>query len=146
MRKKDICKILPNLRKDSRMSLTEMSKNTGIPISTVHERVRVIKKNIIKFSCHFDFSILGYPNRVLYLISVDRMHKEDLESDLKAHPSVNNLSRINNGFDFCAECIFSQINHTEEFIDQLRTRFIIRDFKMFFITKSVVIENFLPVL
>ncbi len=46
MNQKDL-KILAYLRQDARMPLTSMSKKTGIPVSTIFDRLRNNENNVI---------------------------------------------------------------------------------------------------
>ena len=63
MNKKDLL-IVSHLRRDGRTSLTELSKKTRIPISTIFDRLKQNKNNFIKkHTALIDFAKLGYNTR-----------------------------------------------------------------------------------
>ena len=139
MKIKDL-KIISYLRQDARMSLTKMSKQTQIPVSTLFDRLRANEEDlIIKHTSLLDFSKLGFNTRANITFKVDRDHKESLKEFLAKHQSINSVYRINNGFDFMVEGIFKDLRELEGFIDDTEHKFKILDKKSFFIN----ITNFL---
>lgn len=143
MNQKDL-QIIANLRTDARMPLTKMSKKTGIPVSTIFDRLKMNESDlIVKHTSLLDFAKLGYNTRANITLKVDRDDKEALKAFLVKHQSVNSVYKINNGFDFMVEGIFKQIKDMEEFIDDLEKRFKIQDKKSFFIIEDLKKEAFL---
>ncbi len=143
MIKKDLL-ILSQLRNNARMSLTKMSKNIQVPVSTIFDRLKLNEKDIIiKHTSLIDFSKLGYNARANITIKVDKNDKEELKNYLSKHHSVNSLYRINNGFDFMVEGIFKHILELEEFIDNVEQKFNLIDYKSFFIIEDLKKECFM---
>ncbi|PLW80016.1 hypothetical protein C0585_04985 [Candidatus Woesearchaeota archaeon] len=139
--KKDI-QIISHLREDARMSLTQMSKSTRIPVSTIFDR---IKSNdfIVKHTALLDFAKLGYFTRANISIKVDREDKEELKKFLLKNNHVNSLYRINDNFDFLIEGIFIHISDMEEFIDMMESRFKIIEKKTQYILEDIKREGFM---
>ncbi|MBT7902859.1 Lrp/AsnC family transcriptional regulator [Candidatus Woesearchaeota archaeon] len=143
MNKKDL-QILCHLRNDARMPLTKMSKKTRIPVSTIFDRLKVSEKELItKHTSLIDFSQLGYHARVNIALKVDREHKISVKDYLLGHESTNSVYKINNGFDFMVEGVFKHINHMEQFIDDLESKFNIEEKKFFFIIEDLKREAFM---
>ena len=143
MNKKDL-RVVSYLRQDARMPLTKISRKTHIPVSTIFDRLKSSEESIIvKHTSLLDFTKLGFHTRANVVLKVDRDDKEILKEFLLKNQSVNSVSRINNGFDFMAECIFRQIVDLEEFLDNLEQKFRIADKKTYFIIEDLKKEAFM---
>ncbi len=143
MKKSDL-QVLSILRNNCRTSLTDIGRKTGIPVSTLYDRLKgyhgsVIRKNVALV----DFSLLGYVIRANIIFSVDRPVKDEFAAFLLRHQNVNSVYRINNGYDFMIEVIHRDVNGLEKFLDDLQARFKIREKKVFFIIDEVKRESFL---
>lgn len=143
MNKKDF-QIIANLRKNARMSLTNMSKKTGIPVSTIFKRLKQHENTLInKHTSLLDFSRLGYNTIAMIKLKVDREDREALTNHLRLHPSVNTVYKINNGFDFLIQGIFKQIKEMEEFTEKLEQKYKIKDKQSFFVIDHIKREEFM---
>ncbi|MBI3034498.1 Lrp/AsnC family transcriptional regulator [Candidatus Woesearchaeota archaeon] len=143
MKQKDM-RILSMLRGDCRMSLTDISRKTSIPVSTIYDRLKLFNRSIIKKnSALIDFSKIGYVVKTHILFCVERSQKEVFADYLGKQHNVNSLYRINNGFDFLAEVLCRDINELELFMDTLQLKFKIKDKKTFFIISELKREAFL---
>ncbi|MFA6090110.1 MAG: Lrp/AsnC family transcriptional regulator, partial [Candidatus Woesearchaeota archaeon] len=109
--------ILGHFRNDARISLTKLSKITKVPVSTIFDKIKEYKKtNLIrKYTSLIDFKKLGYEIRTQMLISASKDSKDELQKFFINHPRVNNVFRINNGFDFLVESIFKDMQELDEF-------------------------------
>jgi DNA-binding Lrp family transcriptional regulator len=137
-------KILKHVRANARMNLTTISRKTGIPVSTIFDRLRSHEGRLIeRFTALLDFAQLGYPVRVSVLLKALPQHKADLRNFLCAHPRVNNLLRINNGYDYAAECLFRDIRESEEFLEMLDARFCVAGRQVFHVIESIAREKLL---
>jgi len=113
---KDIA-IVGALRKNSRQKLTDISKSTGIPTSTVHERVKRFVKQGMRL-----VTLLNYPHIQLPLhcwVLIKSNKRAELKAFLQAHTHVNTLLIVNNGVDVVAECVFANIKQQHMFLEQL---------------------------
>jgi DNA-binding Lrp family transcriptional regulator len=92
------------LRQDARQTLTDISRKTRIPISTLYDKLKHQEQSLImKHTTLVDFALLGFNCRAKILLSTSREEKDQLKNFLGEHPCVNSLFKINNGFDFLVE-------------------------------------------
>ncbi|MFP4523128.1 MAG: Lrp/AsnC family transcriptional regulator [Candidatus Nanoarchaeia archaeon] len=140
--KKDIV-LLQQLRANARTSLTQMSKQTRIPISTLFDRLRANEDSLItKHTSLVDFKKLGYDARAQVLLKVPFQFRSHLESYLRVHDSVNSLFRLANGFHFLVECIFPSISQVEPFIRLLEEKFGVFEYQTNYIVDDIKREGF----
>src|SRR3989344_6490364 len=112
------------LRENSRMSLTDMSKATKIPVSTIFQKLKEFNKSIIrKHTALVDFSQMGFNVRARVLLKVKKTELQRLKDYLLSHKSINELYKINNGYDFMVEFIFCTMKEMEEHLDMLGEKF-----------------------
>ncbi|MFH1400995.1 MAG: Lrp/AsnC family transcriptional regulator [Nanoarchaeota archaeon] len=132
------------LRLNARAPLTEISKRTSIPVSTLFDRLKTLQEHLIlKHTTLLDFEKLGYPCRAAIMLSVPLGHREDLRHYLETHEHVNSIFRINNGYDYFVDCIFTDMQRAEQFIEDLEARFQITDKKTHYIVQVIKNEEFL---
>jgi DNA-binding Lrp family transcriptional regulator len=136
--------ILSLLRENGRMKLTNMSRKTRIPVSTLHERIKGYRGSLIKkHTALVDFRKLGYNARARVLLKVNRAEKEKVREFLKNSPCTNELMKVNNGFDFMAEFVFDSMKSLEEYLDALSERFVLESFQTYYIIDEIKEEDFL---
>jgi DNA-binding Lrp family transcriptional regulator len=137
-------KFIAELRQNARQTLTEISKKTKIPISTLYDKLKLHEGSVIaKHTTILDFSKLGYNCRANVMLKANREDKEALCSYLKAHPSVNNLFKVNNGYDYMAEFIFPNVKEMEEFMEELEQKFKLEARQTNYIIDEMRREEFL---
>lgn len=135
--------ILAHLRENSRLSLTQLSKCTNIPISTLHERLKGFQKNIIKKNTALvDFTQLGYGARARVLFRVKKDVRDQLKDYLLHSPFLNELYKVNNGYDFMAEFIFKHMKDMEDYLDTLEQKYNVEK-EVFYIVEELKREGFL---
>lgn len=143
MKKNDYV-ILEQVREDARMKLTVMSKRTGIPVSTIHDRLKAgVDGAITKMVALLDFRLLGYTVRATIILKVDRGDRESVRAFLSASKQVNNLYKINNGFDFMIDGVFQYLQDLEKFVEELEDQFSIKDKQVYYVIEEVVREKFM---
>ena len=143
MQEKDL-RILQYMRENARTNLTTISRKTGIPVSTIFDRLRAQDGGLIKkFTTMLDFAKLGYPVRAKIFLRVTPQTRNKLRGYLNVHPRVNNLWRVNNGFDFATDCVFKSIREAEEFIEELELKHEILDKYVFHIIEDIATEKVL---
>ena len=83
-------KIIEELKKNSRNSTKNISRNTGIPRVTVHDRIQKMKKNgiIKKFTVNIDYKKTGLPTEVFIFISFQQ------NVDVSQRELAKRISRI----------------------------------------------------
>jgi Lrp/AsnC family leucine-responsive transcriptional regulator len=140
-------RILKHLRHNARMNLTTISRKTGIPVSTIFDKLRGYETDVVvRFTTIVDFAKLGYPVRANIFLKVDPACRDAIKTYLLAHDRVNNLFRINNGYDYAAECLFSSIKEVEEFVETLEEQFKIVDKTVFHVIDDLAREKALSVM
>jgi len=138
-------KLIAYLRRNARQTLTEISKKTRIPISTLYDKLKLHEHSVIlKHTTLLDFAMLGFNCRANILLKSEREERDKLGSYLKVHPAINNLYKINNGFDFLAEGVFSNVKELEDFVDILEKTFPIAEKKMHYVIEDLKREEFMP--
>ncbi|MBW2973338.1 Lrp/AsnC family transcriptional regulator [Candidatus Woesearchaeota archaeon] len=141
LKKKDLV-LTAYLRQNSRASLTILSRKTGVPVSTIFDRLKT-NKIIVKNTALLDFSKMGYGARATILLRAKKNEKQNLKDFLMASFNVNSLYKVNNGFDFMFECIFRDIKELEEFVDAIDEKFSIRSKEIHYIIDEIKKETFL---
>ena len=130
------------LRQNARETLTNLSKKTSIPISTIYDS---LKENnyITRNTCLLDFEKLGFHTRVNIFLKSSAKNRKELENYLVGHQNVNSVFRINNNFDFLIEGIFKQVKDVQEVIELLEKNFGDLKKDIFYITEELMKEEFL---
>jgi len=127
-------RLVNELRKNSRRSLTEISHNADMPLSTVFKAVsrlykgQVITKNI----CLINFAQLGFPYKLGIFLTTNK--KDELKKFLTEHPNINALLRLSGDYDFYVELIFKDMAGLQDFADELKELEIAKKISMHFIT------------
>lgn len=117
--------ILAELRHDCRAKIAALSRDTGVPATTLYQRMRQLHRNgiVAKNTCLVNFRQLGYKVVYFVLKSQATAQNAQLAEFLAAHCSTNSLARTNYDSDFLVECIFHDEKEAGELIDALMTRF-----------------------
>jgi len=133
--------ILTHLRTNARKSLVDISKETEIPISTIFDKLKTHEGDIIKkFTAILNFPKLGYHIRKKLIIKTNDRGK--LVEFLLNHKNINSVFKVNNGYDFVADCIFKEMQEWYDFKSQLE-KHNIEDSKILDITTELRREDFL---
>lgn len=141
--RKDVL-LCSRLRENGRETLTRMSKKTGIPVSTLYDRMQVHKGGLIKgFTSIIDFSALGYVVRANLLVKVNYYDREKVRSFLGSAYYANTVQELNNAYDFIAECVFRSIDELESFKKRLYEAGQIERLDVFIVVSDVKREGFL---
>ena len=142
MRKKELI-LLSCLRNNARETLTSISKMTRIPISTIFDKLKEYESKFIsKHTCLVDFKKLGYDIKIHLMIKIDKDRRDVFENFIMNSPSVNNIYRINNGYDYFIEGIFRNINEFQLFADRMES-FGVKEFDEHFVIDELKRESFL---
>lgn len=136
--------ILSHLRSNAREQLTSLSKKTNIPISTLFNRIRSQSRSVIKkHAAIVDFHKIGFSTIATLIFKVERSQKDEFSSELEKCRFVNNLQRINNGFDYLCEAVFRNMKDLEEFLEDLEEKFRIRQKQVYYHIEDIKREEFL---
>jgi len=135
--------IISRFRRNARESLTTASRKTGIPISTIYDKLQRYEGSIVrKHTMLLDFAKLGFHLKVLNIIRVQKEDRDGLQHFLNNHPRVNSLYKVSSGQDFIVEGIFRNLHEFSLFIDKVDA-FAIVERKEFYIIEDLKQEGFL---
>jgi len=141
-----ILRLLSYLRQDSRQKLTEISKQTKIPISTLFDLLKESQeeKLIWKSTVLLNFSKLGYHTQAQVFLKVHREGREAFQKHLLYHESINTIYRINNGWDFIVETVHRNIKELNTFLEKLE-EYGLEDKEIHYLVEEVKREGFMEV-
>lgn len=132
MKRTDI-KVLNELRKNSRTSLTDIGYKLNMPLSTVFKKVTRLEKEIIRrYVSLLDFKETGYLFKVGAFLNAK--NKEQLEKFLLEHCSINTLARLSGDYRYYAEFIFKNMREYQEFEEALEERKMVKGYRIHFMT------------
>lgn len=137
--------ILAHLRRNARIRLTQLSRATGIPISTIFDQIKTFSTTHLlqKYITLFDFQSIGYATKIIILVRVDPTQKEAIKQYLMKDIHINTLYKINNGYDFLFEAYYRDLAEFEHFFDTLEKKFRIKTKETHYIIEDLCRETFL---
>jgi len=111
--------ILKHLRNNARKNFSEISRQTGIPVTTVFDNYQKLRKNkvITKHSSFIDFRKIGFFYR--NFVFVKSRGKKELLSYLDNHKNINAVFRIST-YDYLIDAVFPTMKEFYSFLDELR--------------------------
>ncbi|MBW2982911.1 hypothetical protein KY327_01255 [Candidatus Woesearchaeota archaeon] len=144
MKPKDL-HLISCLRQNGRETITNLSKETHIPISTIFDKLKTYQDSLIqKVTCLIDTKKLGYDLKVQLFFKVRPDEKDKFKSFLKGNPHTNTLYSINNNYDFFVEAIFRNTSDLNEFYKETE-KFAIEQRQEHFVLEEVTKERFLSI-
>lgn len=126
-------KILRLLNKDARMSLTAISKKTGIPIDTIRYRINEMKKkDIFSYAVIINPLKMGYPIfNILYLqlVGFSKEKEKELVGYVNQHPYLAYAAKTTGKYDFAIGIIAKNMKQFDVIANEVKTKFqdIIKD-------------------
>ncbi len=138
-------KILGFLRKNARQTLTRMSKDTGIPISSIFDRLKKMEETgvIKRHTCLLDMKKIGFSVEVFLFLKISDNQANELEKCLVGYPNVNSMVRINGNWNFIVEALFRNINALELFINDFKNDFNGIEISIHYVLEDIKRESFL---
>ncbi|MFH0737755.1 MAG: Lrp/AsnC family transcriptional regulator [Candidatus Micrarchaeota archaeon] len=111
--------ILETLREDSSRSIQKIAKKTGIPIATVHHRLKKLKAEgiITRYTIVMDKAKLG--KKLVAHVLVKAMPKTDhiaLLEKLMKHEFVEDGSAISGGFDVLLKIRVADVEELDQYV------------------------------
>ncbi len=136
--------LLSHFRRNARESLTTISRETRVPVSTVFDKLKHYEQSFIrKHTTLVDFSKLGYQTRANVMLKVAVEQRNALKEHLLRCEHVNSLFKVNNGYDFLVEMVFRHIKDLEDFLEALERKYTISEKTVFYIIEDICREEFL---
>lgn len=117
--------ILEVLKQNAKLSTQQISRETGIPITTVHNRIKKLEnKGVIKgYTVRLDYDKVGKKLAAYILVTVDYkllkqkgMSQHDLAKKLKKHTDIEEIAMITGGNDIIIKIRVSDIAKLDEFV------------------------------
>jgi DNA-binding Lrp family transcriptional regulator len=135
--------VLAHFRQDARCRLTTLSRKTGIPVSTLFDKLREYEPKVIpRIVSLLNFEALGFSTHVNVLIKAGKDSLQ-LREHLVKHPSVNSLYKVHDGFDYLAEGVFRNLRELDEFVQQLKHSHGVRSIEVQYLVDDLKREGFL---
>ena len=121
---KEEFQIISHLRNNARTSLLDVSKQLGIPSSTVHQKVKYFEFGIIKkHTTLVNFTQLGFMTHCFMVIGIKKEYREALAKYLLQDKNTNSVFRIDSQQDFLVECVFRNVGEQKDFTNVLHQNF-----------------------
>ena len=137
--------ILTHLRQNARISLTEISKKTGIPVSSLAVKIKKMEdeKVIRKYATLLDLKKLGYDTFAHIALKVHREDREELLKFVDNHPEINSAYEIDSGYDFLIETVHKSQTELKRFVELLTEKFEITHYDIYYMIGTIKKEKFL---
>jgi len=118
-------KVLEMLEKNSKLTTSQIAKKTGIPITTIHNRIKKLEKlGIIKnYSVNLDYKKLNLPitsfisvNTKYTLLSGETLKQEDIAKEIRILKGVEEVNIMTGGTDILLKVRVKDIDGLNEFV------------------------------
>lgn len=142
--------ILELLQSNSKLTSNQISKKTGLPITTVHNRIKKLEKNgtIKKYSLELNKEKLGLNITAHIFVSINYLHEakyskkkfsqEDIAKRIRSLIEVDSVSIVTGETDIIIKLSTKNIDSLNEFIikklrnidgiDKTRTAVILKEY------------------
>lgn len=127
--------ILKELKKDSRISMSELGRRVHLSAPAVRERVRHLEELqvIRKYTLDINSKALGFPIEAIIEATIKNNRYADFKEHILTFTNVNFCYRISGEACFLLKAHFQSFSDVEQFIDDLqlyahtKTNFIFSD-------------------
>ena len=118
-------KVLEIMKENSSLSTHKISKKILIPISTINNRIKKLKKNgvIKKYTIDIDQSKLGFDLEAYVLVTVslaefkrEKIKMKDLISTIKKNPIVESAENLSGDVDIIIKVRGKNIDELNEYV------------------------------
>ena len=117
-------KILEVLKENAKLTTSQISKKTKIPITTVHNRIKRLENSgVIKnYTVVLDHKLLGEEVLVYILVTVnynipgEKISQDKIANQIKKHPFVEEVNITTGENDMIVKARFSSISQLNDFI------------------------------
>ena len=118
-------KILEILKEKSTLSTYKISKKTLIPVTTVNNRIKKLKKMgvIKKFTIEIDKNKLGFNLTAYILINLslkelkeEKMNVRDLVRIIKRNPNIESVDNVTGDMDIILKIHAGDINEINDYV------------------------------
>ena len=74
---------------------------------------------------------------------MNKKHRDEISEFILKNRNINSAYKINNSFDFLAECIFKSMKDLDKFIESLECQFNVMGMEVLYIVEDIKREKFL---
>ncbi len=120
--------IIRELLENSKLTTSKLSKKLGIPITTVHNRIKKLEQEqiILNYTLNLDYKKLGQPILAYIGITVDykaagankKISQKDVATSIKKIPGVQDVTIMTGGTDILAKVLASDIMELNEIVTE----------------------------
>ena len=136
--------IVSYLRQDARMKLTDLSRATKVPVSTLFDKIKIWEGSLIKKNTALvRFERFGYQAKAMIVFSARKKDRQKLLELLNKNSNVNSLCRVNNEWDYMAEVVFPGVKEAEDFLEDIEEQVKLKNKKIFYVIDEIKKEEFL---
>lgn len=127
--------IIGILRDDSRISIRDIAKKTGIRPSTVHERIKKLKQEgvIEKFTLKLNNKAIGENFIVFVLVQTE----ENLPSTIFKNKNIKEAFGVTGEHDLILKLKFKDIEEFNDFILDFRKKYNLRKTSTMVVTANI---------
>lgn len=117
--------ILEKLKQNSSVTIGELSKLTGIPITTIHNRIKRMEKDkVIKnYTLELDHVKLGNAITAYLMVHTNSMlasgikvNQEDIAKEIKTIDNIESVSLLAGGADILAKIRVKDVNELNQIV------------------------------
>lgn len=114
-------RIISEMLRDSSRSLRSIARGLGIPVTTLHERVRKLKSRgiIRRFTLELNPEKLDLDVTIIVLVRVEGPYIREVEGELSKHPNVVALYDVTGEYDVVVIAKFKNMKEVDGFIKGL---------------------------
>jgi len=135
--------LISELRKDSNITLMFLSEKLNMPVSTVHSKIKQYSRaDLIKCAYLLNFKKLGFSKSIIS-IKTNFESRDEIQVFLSEHPNINNLHKINSGFDFLIEVVGKDQKEIEDFINELKSNKEVLEIQTYSVIEDIQREKYL---
>lgn len=114
-------KILDELKRNSRLSMSELGRRINLSSPSVTERVRQMESFgvIMKYTLEIDYSKLGYPVQCIIEATVKNGDYKSFQRFIEGLPNVDFCYRVSGDICYILKLQFENFIKAEEFINMV---------------------------
>ena len=129
--------ILEQLKKDSRLSMSELGRRVHLSSPAVKERVKQLEEQqiITDYTIDINYKQIGYPIAAIIEATIKHNRYSEFKAHITALPNIDFCYRIAGDACFMLKAHFASFEQAEQFIDELlpfaatKTHFIFSEVK-----------------
>ena len=136
-------KIVNALIEDSRMSLRQIGRKTGISVATVMHRLNNLEKKLVikSYTARVDYEKIGYDVEVIIEMRISKGRLLDVEKKIAVHPNVFAIYDVTGAFDCVIIAKFRNRRQLDAFLKKIQAYEFVERTETKLILQTVKEEN-----